>query len=444
MIFGAAAQQTSFSPSTWLPNSTSRVLRPLCKGLCDRYSMKTFVAVLLSRVHLAIPQRSLDLLAEILRGSHGHSSVASPKSEPTAAAMVNAEESVLDRRLTTVRSGGVAEDGKRSTLPVPDVAEARDDVQEAKRREKRRKSESGDKEGNTSAISNEARENRMNSVTDRNTRSTAGLELTPPEKTSENASDSHNATQERFLSKERFVTHMSTLTDIFKVQDKASTKKNSEEKERDKGFKVTSLFGGLAEGSGSVATPGGSSTEEGFSFSFGDAVGQTVQITPQAGVGESSGVEAERPPGEEAGLSAERSVSQEDVDLNGAGGKVAPERTTDDGGGGARESARQSSAPAGRGTQDIHGVDNLDSIAEEATNGGEAEKQTAVLWCPLEDVVSIATRFVRSDKREDVEAAWLGERRALTQDFKRKHKDAVKGKRGFGARVGGGVKRMRR
>ncbi|CAM9794698.1 unnamed protein product, partial [Ectocarpus sp. 12 AP-2014] len=62
--------------------------------------------------------------------------------------------------------------------------------------------------------------------------------------------------------------------------------------------------------------------------------------------------------------------------------------------------------------------------------GGGALVVETALWRPLDEVVAIAARFMRTGKREDVEAAWLGERRALTQDFKRKHKDAVKGRRG--------------
>ncbi|CAM9632281.1 unnamed protein product, partial [Scytosiphon promiscuus] len=62
-----------------------------------------------------------------------------------------------------------------------------------------------------------------------------------------------------------------------------------------------------------------------------------------------------------------------------------------------------------------------------ASAAGPLSGTVRALWRPLGDVVAVAARFVRTGKREDVESAWLGDRRALTQDFKRKHKDAVKG-----------------
>lgn len=273
------------------------------------------------------------------------------------------------------------------------------------REKKRRGSGSGDEKDDTLATSNEK------------TRSTASGERVRPSKAPEDGvSGVQNAAQGSSLAKERFVTHMSTLTDIFKVEDKVSTKKNKEEKERDKGFKLVTLFESLGGASGEgVLAPGGSSPGEGFSFSFGaDAEGGTAGSAPEAIGGNSAGVEVEPHSERQTGL-----LTMESDSL-------------------------RTSRSGDSGRQVVGSLQDLQSLeGEDNSIGNEGEKQRMVLWRPLEDVEAVAMRFVRSDKREKVEAAWLEERRALTHDFKRKHKDAVKGRRGFGVQVGGGTKRKR-
>ena len=203
---------------------------------------------------------------------------------------------------------------------------------------------------------------------------------------------------------ERFVAHMPKLTDIFTVQDKVSTKKSREEKEKDKGFKVTSLFGGLVGGEGPKPAAGPEATASGFSFAFG-------------------------------------------------GGAVGvPGAPTDDGEGATTVSRDSEQAPSAQHSPGLHPAsvpaDGQSTQPQPGTippSPGDAPDGTdTALWRPLGDIVAVGARFVRTGGRENVEAAWLGERRALTQDFKRKHKDAVKGRRGAG---GGGAalkKRKRR
>lgn len=265
-----------------------------------------------------------------------------------------------------------------------------DSMRETKELEKKwRRSGNEEEEDDTLAASNEK------------TRNAAGGERVRPSKAPEGgASGTQNAAQGSSSGKERFVTHMSTLTDIFKVEDKIGTKKNKEEKEKDKGFKLAPLFdslGGASSSSGGVVpTPG-----EGFSFSFGaGGDGETAGSSFAATGVDSSGVEVEP---RSKGHAGSLTVGSDNL------------------------------------LQYPQGLDGGDSFV-----GNEGEKQAMVLWRPLEDMEAVAMRFVRSDKREEVEAAWLEERRALTHDFKRKHKDAVKGRRGFGVRVGGGAKRKRR
>eukprot|EP00903_Cladosiphon_okamuranus_P015959 g14741.t1 len=208
---------------------------------------------------------------------------------------------------------------------------------------------------------------------------------------------------------ERFVAHMPKLTDIFTVRDKVSTKKSKEEKDRDKGFKVASLFDGLA-GAGeprpdaeaaaeaaAAATPGAGAGGFSFAFSSG-AVGTTAAHT-EAGDGAITG-----------------------------------------------SAAGQNEQPPWR--RQSPGVDPASGPAEEhdtrSSAGSALQGTERALWRPLGDVVAVGARFVRTGNREQVEAAWLGERRALTQDFKRKHKDAVKGRRGTGAGGAALKKRKRR
>lgn len=211
---------------------------------------------------------------------------------------------------------------------------------------------------------------------------------------------------------ERFVAHMSTLTDIFTVRDKVSTKKSREEKEKDRGFKVASLFDGLAGGEELPAVAAADPTAQagGFSFAFGSGA---AGVTPtQADAGE-RGVT-----GSATSQGPQVPPSRHSPGLDPASGPVDEHSTH----------PQPEPTPAS---------------ASNAPQGTVTETETA-LWRPLGDIVAAGARFVRTGKREHVEAAWLGERRALTQDFKRKHKDAVKGRRGAGAGGAALKKRKRR
>lgn len=190
---------------------------------------------------------------------------------------------------------------------------------------------------------------------------------------------------------QRFVAHMPKLTDIFTVQDKVSTKKSREEKEKDKGFKVVSLFDGLAEAAGPqpVTAADQAAKAGGFSFAFGSGAAWVPAAHTDEGEGTAVTVSA-------AGQSEQPPSPRPSPGVHSASG------------------------PA-----EEHGTPPSAASALQGTETG--------LWRPLGDVVAIGARFVRTGKREHVEATWLGERRALTQDFKRKHKDAVKGRRGAGA-----------
>lgn len=204
---------------------------------------------------------------------------------------------------------------------------------------------------------------------------------------------------------ERFVAHMSTLTDIFTVRDKVSTKKSKEEKDKDKGFKVASLFDGLAGGEdpqpaaaavAAAPAPALAEKEGGFSFGFGSGAAGVPPTDPAEG------------------------QSQQVPSPRHSPGVLTASATA-----------------SGQST------DSRPGLTPPSAASPLQETETA-LWRPLGDLVAVAARFVRTGKREDVEAAWLGERRALTQDFKRKHKDAVKGRRGAGAAGAASKKRTRR
>lgn len=211
--------------------------------------------------------------------------------------------------------------------------------------------------------------------------------------------------EEGVQGEERFVAHMSTLTDIFKVQDKVSTKKNKEEKEKDKGFKVASLFDGLA--GASPATTTAPAADAGFSFAFGgDAAGSTVTTLPNGPEGTAV--------------------------VGGTGEEPPTQVTASTKGLSSKDTVAAVPFPTARSKDGAPGQDPSASAAVPSSDTG------TVLWRPLGDVVAVAARFVRTGKREEVESAWLGERRGLTQDFKRKHKDAVKGRKGAGGGAGRG------
>lgn len=257
--------------------------------------------------------------------------------------------------------------------------------------------------------------------------------------------------------KERFVAHMSTLTDIFKVEDKVSTKKNQQEKEKDKGFKMASLFGSapsdsvetfegttsgagttsLGSGLGQVVAAGNIEGAGGFSFGFADS--------GDSAVGQGSGVSSTWMDG-----------------VQGDAGKATGDNIRRDG----SDSHQQMQSGSQRQQREVHGQDEgarttrttpaASIVSHESTGvagvaGGtgvsheDEEGRETVFWRPLSDVVAVAAQFVRAGKREDVETAWLGKRKALTQDFKRKHKDALKGRRGAGVGRGrGGLAKRRR
>lgn len=216
----------------------------------------------------------------------------------------------------------------------------------------------------------------------------------------------------------RFVAHMSTLTDIFKVKDKVSTKKSTEEKQKDRGFKVASLFDRLAGAEGpqpapaaAAAAAGPASTSGGFSFSFDGSV---------------------------AGATSARTDDREDArTVISTGGQSHPAPSPQP----SSDLPTVSCFPTSNGLAGNPGSQSRPGLTSPSAPSALGRTELA-LWRPLGDVVAVAARFVRTGKREDVEAAWLGERRALTQDFKRKHKDAVKGRKGSGA--GGAASKARK
>ncbi|CAM9600082.1 unnamed protein product [Pylaiella littoralis] len=228
---------------------------------------------------------------------------------------------------------------------------------------------------------------------------------------------------------ERFVAHMPSLTDIFKVQDKVSAKKNKAEKEKDKGFKIASLFDSVKSaetGPGAGATgaeAGGGGGGGGFSFAFGSETTKSSAAVVHAG--EEGGINPMAAEGRAAGAGLPTS---NDLIPCLKGGLSS-----------SSNSASPSSAlPASTNNRSHPGLTPPSAAA------GAIPGTQSVLWRPLGDVVAVAARFVRTGKREDVEVTWLGERRSLTQDFKRKHKDAVKGRRGAGGAGSRAVSKKRR
>lgn len=211
---------------------------------------------------------------------------------------------------------------------------------------------------------------------------------------------------------ERFVAHMSTLTDIFKVEDKESTKKSQTEKEKDRGFRVTSLFDGFlppdttTAGNATLTLPETSTTGgEVFSFSFGGDAGQPKEQPGEVGVA-SKGI----------------------AELDARGGQVRP---------------TGGSGPPGQVGISAEVPVDAEQNAEQSVGEEATCYSSPLFWRPLSDVVTAAARFVRVGSRADIEATWIHERHALTQDFKRKHKDAVKGRRGTARGGRGGARGLR-
>lgn len=204
---------------------------------------------------------------------------------------------------------------------------------------------------------------------------------------------------------ERFVAHMSVLTDIFRVEDKVSTKKNEEEKKKDKGFLVASLFD-ASEG------------DEGAPSASAE-IPSTSNGKMAPALGTSAGTKD---------TSFSFSFATEELPRD-QGSVEGPRKEQEE-----------------RGTRSSHGgvVVRTQSEPDKAGSGtAPCGALPVLLWRSLDDVMAVASKFVRSGCREDVEAAWLRDRKALTDDFKRKHKDAVKMRRG--TRVGTvGAPRSRR
>lgn len=225
---------------------------------------------------------------------------------------------------------------------------------------------------------------------------------------------------------DKFVAHMSTLTDIFKVEDKKSTKKNQAEKEKDKGFRIVSLFDDSLSTAPTTATnpanttdvplatnPAAPAASAGlFSFSFGggaDGAGlsessrEVESVTVEKALGE-SGREGARVRLGETPVAKDHQMDQPSY-VNAIG--IGSTSTAD-------------------------GIDG-GTAAPQQNQDGQAlpvAATSSLLWRPLAAVVTVAAGFVRAGSREEIESAWIQGRRALTQDFKRKHKDAVKGRRG--------------
>lgn len=232
------------------------------------------------------------------------------------------------------------------------------------------------------------------------------------------------AGNDRSDGQERFVAHMPTLTDIFKVEDKQSTKKNQAEKDKDKSFRIASLFGdscstaptsatGVLPDTASSAAPAASGGA--FSFSFGGSTDAAVASTEESHQVE--GVATDNTPGESC---------REGVKV-GLGGRPAKDHQMDG-------HPSDVSAVGIRSRSTADGTVGRTAAPQESQDGESlptvAAATSSLLWRPLAAVVTVAAGFVRTGSREEIESTWIQERRALTQDFKRKHKDAVKGRRG--------------
>jgi RNA recognition motif. (a.k.a. RRM, RBD, or RNP domain) len=172
------------------------------------------------------------------------------------------------------------------------------------------------------------------------------------------------------LSSERFVTHLSSLTDIFKVQDKASTKMSEQEKARAIGFKVSSLFSSdaTAEQPAAAAGSGTAPSDSAFSFGFDD---------------------------ESADASKELAAAAVAVTL-----------------------PHDSEVDAA--------LRDLDSAASARAEVQQIEVRG--LWSSMDSVRQGAALFCRQESESAIEERWLHSRRNLTADFKRKHKTALKNK----------------
>lgn len=246
---------------------------------------------------------------------------------------------------------------------------------------------------------------------------------------------------------ERFVAHLPSLTEIFRVEDKVSTKKNELEKEKDKNFRVVSLFGNAF-----------SSLEAG---AVGGINSSKLQNPPPSASSASGGIDSSGPSRitktgdfafafDEGTMSSQVSAGSEGVTRNGDDDVVSPDKNTAYGAPAVSASASTSPARLGKNSAggddgDIEPEASARAISATATSVGSPSMVSLgvasgpSLWRPLDQVIAVAARFVRAGCQEDVEAAWLKDRKALTEDFKRKHKDAVKSRRGPRAGRGSGL-----
>jgi RNA recognition motif. (a.k.a. RRM, RBD, or RNP domain) len=170
------------------------------------------------------------------------------------------------------------------------------------------------------------------------------------------------------LSSERFVTSLSSLTDIFKVQDKASTKMSEQEKERATGFKVSSLFSSDAAEQPAAASSGAAPSDSAFSFGFDDSADASEELPAAA---------------------AAAVTLPHDSEVDAA-------------------------------------LRDLDSAASAKAEVQQIEVRG--LWSSMDSVRQGAALFCRQESEAAIEEQWLHSRRNLTADFKRKHKTALKNK----------------
>jgi hypothetical protein len=168
------------------------------------------------------------------------------------------------------------------------------------------------------------------------------------------------------LSSERFVTHLSSLTDIFKVQDKASTKMSEQEKARATGFKVSSLFSSDAAAEQSAAAA--AAADSAFSFGFDESADADEEL---------------------AAAAAAAVMLPHDSEVDAA-------------------------------------LRDLDSAASARAEVQQIEVRG--LWSSMDSVRQGAALFCRQESEAAIEEQWLHSRRNLTADFKRKHKTALKNK----------------
>ncbi|KAG5182435.1 hypothetical protein JKP88DRAFT_278099 [Tribonema minus] len=186
---------------------------------------------------------------------------------------------------------------------------------------------------------------------------------------------------------ERFIARVGTLTDIFSVQDKVTTKLSAEEKARATGFKLSSLFGG-DDGGGGGGGDGGSEAGGGGSGGAGEATVHTFAF---------GGIAEDGKGGDESKTSKQKRTALEQAE------------------------------PQQRRQQRVEDKENVD-VKRGSKGAAAAPLPPAELriWGDMDAIRARAAQFCRQGTDAEIEERWLQSRRNLTVDFKRKHKEALK------------------